>query len=304
MRYLVTGGAGFIGHNLVERLRKDGHGVIICDNLSTGHEPFLDWHHKDIYGIPSAHNSYSILRNPDGIFHLGIPSSTSIYEENPVETTSGVVKDFTWLMEYCKELRVRLVYASTSNLYNGNPIPWKEQMSIWPNTYYTVARKLVEELASFYYNAYDIKTVGLRFCSVYGPGEEHKPSNFRNVITQMMTSRLNKGTFVIYGDGSQTRDSVHVDDVVEALVLAMEKKEVQGVFNVGTGSNKTFSEMSKLIKVDTVYTGKFSKGYVKEQLVDIKWTEEILGFKAKVSLEEGLERQWQYLQSFYQQKMK
>ncbi len=286
MRYLVTGGAGFIGSSLCGELIKQGHDIGVIDDFSTGKSKNMPKEALHLgYHITEVLEKYTL--DVDGIFHLGIPSSTPLYNDDPF-LVGDVVRDAVALLEFIRKRRCKLVFASTSNLYLGNPVPWIEGMPVYPKTYYTEARYYLERLSSLYYNMFGIKSIGLRFFSVYGPNEENK-GPLANVITQMLWARRKNEAFVIYGDGSQTRDSIFVTDVVDALVKAM-GKDIGGVYNVGTGRNASFNKFTEIIGCRIEYRQNPLTNYVDTQLADTKLAEASLGFKAKVSLEEGIER--------------
>ena len=224
MRYLVTGGAGFIGSNLVRLLLEKGHEVEIIDDLSTGSsENVPDGVDRMLVG--SYKDMILLLRKKfDGIFHLGMPSSTPLYRENR-RNIYRVVEDFVHIMEYAAEHKLRVVYASSSSLYNGNPTPWAEDLSIPVTDYYTEARYYVERLARVYNDLCGVRSMGLRLFSVYGPHEEYK-KQYANLLTQLLWAKRDGKTFEIYGDGEQRRDMVYVADTVRAFVMAMEAEDI------------------------------------------------------------------------------
>jgi UDP-glucose 4-epimerase len=292
MRALVSGGAGFIGSNLVEALVKDCE-VTVLDNFHTGSMNNLEAVKKDIQVIKGSCNDCLIYNlRPDVIYHLGIPSSSPMYKTNPFlvgEAINGMIA----VMELAKRSGTKkVVFASSSSLYNGLPLPHKENADILVMDYYTEARLAIERVAELYRKLYDIDYAGLRFFSVYGPHEEAKAS-YANMITQFIWTMLAGETPVIFGDGTQTRDFTFVRDVVDALILASTKGT--GIFNVGTGCSYSFNDVVELLnqklgtKLMPSYKENPIKNYVMHTRADTSKMKE-LGFEAKYSLEEGIEQ--------------
>jgi len=201
------------------------------------------------------------------------------------------------VLEFCKKKNCKLVYASTSSIYNGNPVPWRENMPIYVTDYYTEARYYCERLAELYGKLHEVKSVGLRLFSIYGEREEKK-GKYANVLTQMIWAKLKGEKFVIYGDGSQTRDLVYVKDAIRAFILAMER-DVTGIFNVGSGKSYSFNEMARMVGVDVEYIENPIKNYVYHTLADTKKAERELGFKTRVSVKEGLKKCIEYYKKLF-----
>jgi UDP-glucose 4-epimerase len=190
----------------------------------------------------------------------------------------------------------RLVYASTSSLYGSQPVPWREDMPIpfAPNAY--AASKLAfEYLAKLYSNRGQVETVGLRYFSVYGPGEEPK-GQYANMVSQFLWAIRKGDQPVVYGDGNQTRDFTYVDDVVRANFHALKTKSVGEIFNVGTGMETTISDMVNMLG-DSL--GKLAKpryvpnpirNYVYRTMADTSRAKKLLGFRAEVPLKDGIGR--------------
>ncbi|MFA6530597.1 MAG: NAD-dependent epimerase/dehydratase family protein [Candidatus Micrarchaeia archaeon] len=293
MKILVTGGLGFIGSNLCERLVKEGHEITIIDNLHTGTEENV----KDIRSnvrvvIGRAKQLVEIGEKFDLIFHEGIYSSTPMYKEKP-SRVAEVVEDFIAILEYAKANKTKIVYASSSSVYNGIAPPQREDAPIGVTDFYTEGRVAMERLAELYHKLYGMQIIGLRYFSVYGPHEENKKS-YANLISQFMWAIRKGEQPIVYGDGSQKRDFTYVDDIVEANMLAMKSAIGLGVFNAGTGKAIAINEMIELLnrKMGTNLKPKYIpnpiSNYVHYTLADTKKAEKELGFKAKVSLEEGI----------------
>ena len=292
MKFLVTGGCGFIGSNLVERLVKDGHSVTVFDNLHTGNLKNIEGLGVKFFNEPYSRLS-DLAPRIDRIFHIGIPSSTPMYKRNP-RLVGEAINDAIEVFEYAKDKGCKVVYASSSSIYNGNKVPYREDMPVYVTDYYTECRYAIERLARLYNLLYGVKSVALRFFSVYGPKETFK-GTYANIISQFLWSLQKDEAPVIFGDGTQTRDFTHVYDALDALILAMGKDFECEVFNVGTGVAHSFNRIIELLNrllgkdVKPVYKPNPIKNYVYHTLADTKKAEKILGFKAKITLEEGLQ---------------
>jgi len=291
MKIVVTGGCGFIGSNLVERLLKDGHSVTVFDNLSTGNPSNVKGLSVQLFSEPYSHLR-SLGSRFDVIFHLGIPSSSPMYKRDP-KLVGGAVNDAIDIFEYAKERGCKVVYASSSSIYNGNDPPYREDMPIYVTDYYTECRYAIERLAKLYNVLHGVKSVGLRFFSVYGPKEEYK-GVYANIISQFLWSMLKDERPIILGDGTQTRDFTYVSDVVEALILAMKKDFGCEIFNVGTGVANSFNDVVRMLNevlnksLEPIYKPNPIKNYVYHTLADTSKAESVLGFKAKIPLKEGI----------------
>jgi len=291
LKIVVTGGCGFIGSNLVERLVREGCAVVVFDNLHTGSL-------KNIKGLDVEffNESYSkmadIVPTADVVFHLGIPSSSPMYKRNP-KLVGKAINDAIDIFEYARKSGCKVVYASSSSIYNGNKVPYSEDMPIYVTDYYTECRYAIERLAKLYNNLFGVKSVGLRFFSIYGPKEEFK-KQYANIVSQFLWAMKRDEPPVIFGDGTQTRDFTHVYDVVEALILAWKRDFECEIFNVGTGVAHSFNEVVEIINkllgknIKPIYKPNPIKNYVYHTLADTTKAEKMLGFKAKISLEEGL----------------
>ena len=293
MKVLVTGGAGFIGSNLASVLVKE-HDVTVLDNFHTGSAGNLDEVKNEITIVDdSSGNIGEQLSNSDldVIFHLGIPSSSPMYKENPMLVGSAI-NDAISVFEFAKKTGTKVVFASSSSLYNGLPTPNLEDMDVMVTDYYTEARLGIERVAELYHKLYGISIVGLRFFSVYGPNERAK-GIYANIVSQFLWEMQDGRIPVIYGDGEQTRDFVFVSDVVRACILAMEN-DVSGVFNVGTGVSHSFNDVVVALNgvlgtdIEPRYIDNPMKNYVAHTLADLTKVKDALGFSSEYSLEEGI----------------
>lgn len=290
MKALVTGGAGFIGSNLVEALVGD-YEVTVLDNLHTGSMDNLKSVQKDVKFIKgSCNNCLDLGLEPEIIFHLGIPSSSPMYKKNPFlvgEAINGMVA----IMELARKSEAKkVVFASSSSLYNGVPTPHREDATILVKDYYTEARLAIERMAELYHQLYGIDYAGLRFFSVYGPHEEAK-GPYANMITQFLWGMKAGEHPVLFGDGTQTRDFTYVKDIVDALLLT--SKKGTGIFNAGTGKAFSFNYVVELInsRLGTdrkpIYKENPIKNYVMHTLANTSKMKS-LGFVPRYSPEDGL----------------
>lgn len=298
MSVLVTGGAGFIGSNLVDELLTAGEEVVVLDNMHTGSPVNLEGLRGNLKMIKASCNDLPGLGvHPEKIYHLGIPSSSPMYKKDPY-LVGEALNGFIAVFELARKCGAKVVYASSSSLYNGLQPPHREDMTIKVTDYYTEARLAMERMAELYRQLFDVNSVGTRFFSVYGPKEAAK-KQYANMVTQFLWEMQNGKAPVIFGDGSQTRDFTYVKDVVRALQLAM-KSDFHGILNVGTGKAYTFKQTIEILNknlgldVEPQHVENPIKNYVLHTLSDNAKAEKVLGFKAKYSLEEGIKELLQF----------
>jgi len=291
LKVIVTGGAGFIGSNLVRRLVKEGHDVYIFDNLATGDKTNI----QSLIPMNRFFPSYDHLSQidaPDIIFHLGIPSSSPMYKQNPF-LVSEAIGDWITILEYAAKGPCKIVYASSSSIYNGNQPPFHEGLPVYVTDYYTECRYSMERLAELYYRLHTVPAIGLRLFSVYGPNETYK-QQYANCLTQFLWAMQRGEAPIIFGDGSQTRDLTHVSDVVTAFCIAATSNIQHDIFNVGTGKAYSFNEIVALLNqslgtnITPTYIDNPIKNYVGRTQADTRKAEEHLGFKAAINLPEGI----------------
>jgi UDP-glucose 4-epimerase len=292
MKILVTGALGFIGSNITERLVRDGHEVTALDNLHTGNEENVSAVRDSIKVVRMNSGDIGRLGEKfDAVFHEGVYSSSPMYKEDP-GLTSKALGEWISVLEYARKSDCRLVFASSSSLYNGNPPPHREDMEIKVTDFYTEARYAMERLARLYSDLYSVRSVGLRYFSVYGPHERSK-GRFANLITQFLWEMQAGRQPMILGDGSQTRDFVYVSDVVEANMLALGYGK-HDIFNVGTGRSSALNDIIAILNrklgksIEARYEPNKIKNYVQHTEADTSKSSSLLKFRAKVSLEDGV----------------
>ncbi len=296
MKYLIIGGAGFIGSNLAKDLVKDSHKIIVVDNLSTGSldnlSPikdkieFIEAPAMDVLDMES-------LKGLDGIFHYGIPSTTALYRDNRL-LVGEAINEFIKVLELAKRENCKLIWASSSSIYNGNKPPFTENMPVFVKDFYTEARYLMERLARLYYDFYKVKSIGFRFFSVYGPNEQAK-KNFANLISQFLWNIKKGEQPLIYGDGEQMRDFTFVDDINQGFIKGMNSDIDYDIFNLGTGRYYSLNELVKILNkiLETDIKPRYQENpilnYVQETLADITKANQQLDWQPKISLEQGIE---------------
>ncbi|MFC1907124.1 NAD-dependent epimerase/dehydratase family protein [Chloroflexota bacterium] len=301
MRALVTGCAGFIGSHLVDRLLKVGYEVV-------GIDCFTDYYPKEIKkaNISNAleHPNFSLIEenildiNRDEfpevgcVFHLaaqaGVRASWGrnfeIYTRNNIEATQR-------LLEFHKGREIqKFVYASSSSVYGEPELPMREDSLLMPESPYGVTKLATENLCYLYYKNYHVPVISLRYFTVYGPRQRPDMAIYRFVRAVLSGKEI-----TVYGDGEQTRDFTYVDDVIEATLLAA-NSDVRGeVLNIGGGGRTNINELIKKIERITGKKARLEyvegqKGDVKDTLADISKVKEVLHWKPRFKIEDGLER--------------
>lgn len=293
MKIVVTGGAGFIGSNLVRKLVGE-HDVTVIDNFSTGSLGNLIGIEEDVKIINDSSCSIGKHVNEcDVIFHLGIPSSSPMYKDD-LTLVGSSINDAISVFEFAVRSGAKVVFASSSSLYNRMPLPNDERFRVEITDYYTEARLCIERFSKLYSESHGIDVVGLRFFSVYGPNERAK-GEYANIVSQFLWDMQEKNKPMIYGDGRQSRDFTFVDDVVDACVLSMEFGG-SGIFNVGTGERHSFNDVVDLLNLELgtqikpMHVHNPIKNYVDHTLAYTRIASGSIGFDAKITLKQGIHR--------------
>ncbi|MBN1503734.1 MAG: SDR family oxidoreductase [Candidatus Eisenbacteria bacterium] len=305
--YLVTGGAGFIGSNIVERLLREGLSVRVIDNLSTGKEANLDSAAEaagrgttaelvrgDVRDDAALEDA---LRGVKYVFHEAALCSVLRSVEDPLSTNSVNVEGTLKLLVHARKAGVRrVVYASSSSVYGDTAaLPNNEDLAPDPRSPYALSKLTAEHYCRLFTLVYGLETVCLRYFNVFGPRQD-AASQYAAVIPLFMSRLLSGEPPVIFGDGEQSRDFTFVEDVVNANLLACHKPAIQGrVYNVARGRRRSVNELARVLSgltgdgVRPVYREP-RPAEVRHSEGSTKKVEAELGFKVRVGFEEGLER--------------
>jgi len=248
MRYVVTGGAGFVGSNLVKLLVKEGHSVVVVDNLHTGKKENLESIYKKIEFENVDIRNYELLKkitkNIDGVFHQAALTVVQDSFDKPEEYYDVNVVGTENIFNLAHENNFKVVYASSSSVYgHKNNIPIKENESREPINPYGKT-KLDDEILVEKYSKMGVKIIGLRYFNIFGKGQTIE---YAGVITKFLDRIKQKKSPIIFGNGSQIRDFIFVEDIAEANLLAMESKIQNSLVNIGSGIPITILELANII---------------------------------------------------------
>ena len=299
LKFLVTGGAGFIGSNICRKLVSQGCFVRVIDNLLTGRMSNL----ADVIGeiefieadMGDREAALSAMKDIDVVLHQGALPSVPLSVDDPAACHRHCVDaTFTLLLAARDSGVKRFVYAASSSAYGDTPtLPKIETMKPMPLSPYAVGKLVGEHYCSVFYKVFGLETISLRYFNVFGPYQD-PTSQYAAAIPAFVTAILKDEPPTIYGDGEQSRDFTYVDNVVQANLLAARAEKTTGeVVNIACGQAVTVNEIIDMINasvgknVKPVYTDS-RPGDVKHSLADVTLAEQIIGFKPKVQFEEGL----------------
>jgi UDP-glucose 4-epimerase len=307
MKTVVTGGAGFIGSNLVGVLLEGGHEVIVIDNLSTGKVENIanlqdNEHFEFVKGsITDLSLLKQVFEDAESVFHQAAIPSVQRSVENPQATNEANVNGTLNVLIAARDCGVeKVVYASSSSVYGDTPtLPKREDMEPNPKSPYAVSKLAGEFYCRVFSEVYGLKTACLRYFNVYGPKQDPS-SEYAAVIPRFITRVLNNQPPIIYGDGTQTRDFTFVKDVAHANILAMEQN-AEGVFNIACGEQISVNELATTImklvgvRLDVVYDTP-RPGDIKDSLADISLAKGKLKYEPEFTLTKGLEETIRWFQ--------
>ncbi len=303
MVYLVTGGAGFIGSNIVKRLLNDGHTVKVLDNFATGKRenilPYESNPNFTLYegDLRSFHIVRDAVKGVDYILHQGALPSVPRSIIDPITTNDVNILGTLNVLEAAKEFGVkRVVFASSSSVYGDNPnLPKTEDMAVAPLSPYALSKYAGERYCQMYYKLYGLETVSLRYFNVFGTNQD-PTSQYSAVIPKFIKLMKEGKSPTIYGDGLQSRDFTYVENNVEANLIACTTPGIAGeFFNIACGERYTLLDLVDAINkhLGTSITPKFSEaaaGDIKHSLAGIEKAAKSMDYKTKISFYEGLSR--------------
>ena len=298
MKALVTGGAGFIGSHIVDRLLQDGHEVIVLDDFSTGHQENLAKNEKleivegDIRDFKTVN---ACMQGVDWVFYKAAVASVPKTVNDPIGSSAVNYQGSLHVLEAARQNRAnRVVFASSTALYGDEPtLPKVETMLPVTLSPYAVDKLASEYACGMYSSLYGLETVSLRYFNVYGPRQD--PYSPYSGVISIFADKLNQGAApTIFGDGEQTRDFVYVSDVVEANMQAISSVAAVGqVINIATGSKITLNQLLntfceiKQVEFSAEYRDP-RQGDIKESYANVDKAATLLGWNPTVELTQGL----------------
>jgi UDP-N-acetylglucosamine/UDP-N-acetyl-alpha-D-glucosaminouronate 4-epimerase len=305
MRYLVTGGAGFIGSNTVDELVRRGHSVVVLDDLSSGKEENLAEFRNKITFIKGSITDIEVVRKAmheaEFVLHLAARTSVPRSVKDPIETNKINIDGTLNVLVAAKEMKVkRVVFAASSSAYGETPtLPKVENMQPQPISPYGVTKYAGELYSQTFGRCYGLENVSLRYFNIFGPRQDPS-SPYSGVLAKFCTAFLEDAQPLVFGDGEQTRDFTYVENAVVANLLACEAPNVSGkVFNVGCGGRISLNEVLRTLAKITAKTleAKYDPprdGDIRDSQADISQAKELLGYEPQVGFEDGLARTFEW----------
>jgi len=300
---LVTGGAGFIGANLIRRLLGHGYTVRVLDNLSHGNLSYLDglsiqFMHGDILDRSVVAEA---VQGCTAVIHLaaqtGVPGSV----QDPVADCEVNILGTLYMLEACRQQGVeRFVFASSNAPLGRTPPPATEDKAPLPISPYGASKLAGEGYCLAYHGSWGLKTVVLRFANLYGPYSAHKNS----VVSQFFKDIHQQGQVIIDGDGLQTRDFIYVGDLCRVVEKTLESEISGEVFQIATGIETSIRQLADLVQQVTqrsfhIAHGPARRGDIRKNYSRIAKVKTMLGWEPQMALEEGLRRTWAWYQSYF-----
>jgi len=313
MRYLVTGGAGFIGSNIVDELLRRGQDVTVLDDLSGGKEANLAGVRQridlKIGTITDLAAVQSACQGAEHVIHLAALASVPRSVKNPIESNRVNIDGTLNVLVAARDAKVRrVVFAASSSAYGESAsLPKVETMQPAPISPYGVTKYVGELYAQVFGRVYGLENASVRYFNVFGPRQD-PTSQYSGVLSRFMLALIEGQPPLIYGDGEQSRDFTYVDNIVDQTLRACEAKGASGlVFNGGTGARITLNQVLNLLEK---ITGKriqakyepVRSGDILHSQADISLAAKVLGYQPRVHFEEGLKRTWEWYKSAYGKK--
>jgi len=297
MRYLVTGGAGFLGSHLCASLLSDGHEVIALDNMYTGkRENIQNFLQNPNFEFIRHDVTFPIYLEVDAIFNLACPASPIHYQKYPVQTIKTSILGAVNMLGIAKRLKIPFLQASTSEVYGDPEISpqsedyWGHVNPIGLRSCYDEGKRAAESLCFDYQRQYEVDIKVARIFNTYGPKMSF---NDGRIVSNLIVQALQGQPLTIYGDGLQTRSFCYVDDLIVGLRKFMDKGGVSGPINLGNNNEITILEAAKVILNSTKSDSKFvftslPKDDPRQRRPDTSLAEKLLGWRSSVSFEEGI----------------
>ena len=295
MKILITGGAGFIGSHLIDKLIKKNHKVIVIDDLSTGKKEYLNPKGK-FYKIDICSPKISQIfkkEKPEIVFHYAAQINVRKSVAEPIEDAKINILGSLNILENCKKYKVKkIIFASTGGAIYGEAdvIPTPETYPVFPLSPYGVAKLTIEKYLNYYFKVFGLSFAALRLANVYGSRQNSKGE--AGVVAIFCDKMLSGKQPIINGNGKQNRDFIYIEDVVTAAILAMKRNKI-GIFNIGTAKktdvNTIFRKLKKLTASNCKEIHNAAKpGEQKRSCLDYAKAKKELGWQTKYSLEKGL----------------
>jgi len=289
-KYLVVGGAGFIGSHLTNKLIDLKHNVIVLDNLSTGRRESVNSKAKFVKAdIRNLKQITPYFKNIDGVFLLAALPRVQYSIKYPAKTNRNNVNGTLNVLIASQQEKIkRLIYSASSSAYgDSKKLPLKETFNVNPQSPYGLHKFIGEEYCRIFSEIYGLETVSLRYFNVYGPGASEKGA-YALVLSIFLKQKAKNQPLTITGDGMQTRDFTHVSDVVKANILAMDSKKIgQGEkINIGAGKNYSINHIAKMFNNEIKYID--ARIEPLHTLADNTLAKELINWQPKVKLEDGI----------------
>jgi nucleoside-diphosphate-sugar epimerase len=305
MRYLVTGGAGFIGSNTVDELVRRGHSVVVLDDLSSGKPENLSAVQGKVellrHSVTDLERLREACRGVDFVLHLAAMTSVPRSVMNPVETNDVNVDGTLNVLVAARDARVkRVVFAGSSAVYGETPVlPKREDMPPVPISPYGVSKLVAEIYGQVFQRCYGLEFISLRYFNVFGPRQD--PGSPYSGVLSLFNAAVLEGTQPnVFGDGEQSRDFTYVGNVVQANLFACEAKRAAGLaINIGTGSRYTLNQTLALLEKIAGRPAKAKyapprEGDIRDSQADISRARDVLAYNPRIGFEEGLKHTWDW----------
>jgi len=301
-KILVTGGAGFIGSNLVETLIKKNYQVIVYDDLSTGYKKNIKEFADKIKFVKGDIRDFkkinSNLKNIDCVFHLAAMVSVPESIQNPLDCFDTNVRASINIIDQCKQNNIKFIFASSAAVYGDDKTKIKtENTKTSPISPYGLSKLYIENLCEIYKKEFDLNYTCFRNFNVYGPKQDPN-SAYAAVIPSFINNTLKKQDLNIFGDGKQTRDFIYIEDVIKAYLLAYEKN-ISGIYNLGCNEILNLKKLAKLVlnnsknKINIVHK-KARKGDIKHSRASSNKFQKTSTWRPVVKIGDGIEKSFKY----------